>query len=161
MISHIGILGMKRLFIFIIALTALSGYALAHPPSGVVLSFDERSGDLSVAITHLVDDPATHYVNHVIVSQGNTVLIDQSYTSQPDKSTFTRSYNLPQLKGSSGEIKANAECSILGSRSGTLTLAATPAPGVPGSPPPAPTRASGCVLVVMVAVGLVALRITR
>ncbi len=141
MISCIGKAGMRRLVLCILALTALSGYALAHTPAGVVVSYDETTGDVGVAITHQVDDSATHYVKHVTVRQGTTVLIDQSYTSQPDVSAVTYRYNLPQLKGSSGEIRVDAECSIFGSRSGTLTLGATPVSGAPGGAPPAPTKA--------------------
>jgi hypothetical protein len=69
MISRIGIFGMRRIVILIIVLTTLSGYALAHTPAGVDVSYDENSGDLVVAITHQVDDPATHFVNHVTVQQ--------------------------------------------------------------------------------------------
>jgi len=161
MISCIGMAGMRRLVICILALAALSGYALAHTPAGVAVSFDETTGDLSVAVTHQVDDPATHYVKHVTVQQGTTVLINQSYTSQPDKSAFTYRYNLPQLKGSSGEVKVDVECSVFGSRSGTLTLSGTPAPGAPGSAAPAPTQAPGCVFIAFLAAGLVAMRIMR
>ena len=161
MISGIGMAGMQRLVICILALTALSGYALAHTPSGVAVSFDETTADLSVAVTHQVDDPSAHYVKHVTVRQGTTVLIDQSYTSQPEKSAFTYRYNLPQLKGSSGEIRVDVECSIFGTRSGTLTLGVTPASGAPGSPAPAPTQAPGCAVVAFLAVGLVATRIMR
>jgi hypothetical protein len=161
MISCIGMAGMRRLVICILALTALSGHALAHTPAGVAVSFDETTGDLSVAVTHQVDDPATHYVKHVTVQQGTTVLINQSYTSQPDKSAFTYRYNLPQLKGSSGEVKVDVECSVFGSRSGTLTLSGTPAPGAPGSAAPAPTQAPGCVFIAFLAAGLVAMRIMR
>jgi hypothetical protein len=161
MIPTVGIPGIRRLLIFIIMLTALSGYALAHPPAEVAVSYDQGSSDLIVTITHQVDDPSTHYVKRVTVRQGTTVLVDQSYTSQPDKSVFTYRYNLPQLNGSSGEIRVDAQCNTLGSRIGTLSLAVTPASGVPVSATPAPTRAPGCILVVMLAVGLVATRIMR
>lgn len=161
MIPIIGTPGMRCLVIFIIVLTALSGYAIAHPPADVAVSYDQSSSDLIVSIIHQVDDPSTHYVKQVTVRQGATVLVEQSYTSQPDKSTSTYRYNLPQLKGTGGEVRVGVECNIFGSRSGTLTLAATPAPGATGSQAPAPTRAQGCVLVVMVAVGLVAMRIMR
>jgi len=160
-LSCIGIVGMRRLAIFIVAVCALSGYALAHTPAGVAVSYDDNSGDLVVAIAHQVDDPAMHYVKHVTVRQGTTVLIDKSYTSQPDKSAFTYRYNLPQLKGSTGEIKVDVECNIIGSRSGTLTLGGTPALGAPVSADPAPTKAPGCAFVALLAAGLVATRITR
>lgn len=135
MISRSGFPGMKRLLIFIIVLTTLSGYAHAHSPSDVTVSYNESSGELGVVILHQVEDPAMHYVNHVTVKQGNSVLIDRSYISQPDTSRFTYRYSLPELKGSSGEIKVDVDCNQFGSRSGTLTLGATPAP----------TKAPACV----------------
>jgi hypothetical protein len=157
--SCIGKAGMRRLVLCILALTALSGYVLAHTPAGVVVSYDETTGDLGVAITHQVDNTATHYVKHVTVRQGTTVLIDQSYASQPEASAFTYRYNLPQLKGSSGEIRVDTECNIGGSRSGTLTLGATPVAGTPVGAPPAPTRAPLSVFVALLAAGLAASRI--
>ena len=161
MISCIGKAGMRRLVLCILALTALSGYALAHTPAGVIVSYDETTGDLGVAITHQVDNPTTHYVKHVTVRQGTAVLIDQSYASQPDASTFTYRYNLPQLKGSSGEIRVDTECNIGGSRSGTLTLGATPVAGTPGGASSSPTQAPGCACIVLLALGVAATRILR
>jgi hypothetical protein len=161
MISRDGMPGMQRLVMFILALTMLSGYALAHTPSDVALSYNESSADLDVAITHMVDDPSTHYVKRVTVWQGTTVLIDQSYTRQPDKSAFTYRYNLPQLKGSSGEITINVECNLIGSRSATISLAGTPSSGAPGSTVPAPPKTPLCAFAALIASGLVATRIMR
>jgi hypothetical protein len=50
------------------------------------------------------------------------VLADTSYTSQPDRSSFTYTFNLPQLKGGIGQITVDAQCNKFGSRSGTLML---------------------------------------
>lgn len=167
MISRIGIVGMRRIVILIIVLTTLSGYALAHTPAGVDVSYDENSGDLVVAITHQVDDPATHFVNHVTVQQGTTVLIDTPYTSQPDKSSFTYRYNLPQLKGSTGVVRVDVGCNIIGSRSGTLVLTRTQVPdgnqSTPGAQQPAasPTKAGALPFVVLLAAGFAATRIMR
>jgi hypothetical protein len=81
----------------LVGIALLSGGVLAHPPSDVVVTYDQNSGDLIVAISHNVDDPTTHYVKKVTVTQGGTVLIEKSYTSQPDKVSFTYHYSLPQL----------------------------------------------------------------
>lgn len=139
----------------------MSGYAFAHPPGSVTLSYNDTGGELSVAVTHQVDDPTTHFVEHVTVRQGNTVLIDKSYSSQPGKTSFSYRYDLPQLKGSSGEVIADARCSITGSRSGTLTLSGTTAQGQSGSSTPAPTRAPLPSLLVLLGAGLVIIRATR
>ena len=158
---------MRRLVMVIMALTALSGYALAHIPAEVAVSYDETTGDLDVAITHQVDDPATHYVKQVTVQQGTTVLIDQSYTSQPDKSAFTYRYNLPRLKGSSGEVRADAGCSLVGSLSGTLMLTRTQvSPDTLVSSDaqqltPLPTKSGALLFVALLAAGLAATRIMR
>jgi hypothetical protein len=165
--SRIGITGVRRLAIILIALAALSGYAMAHNPADVTVSYDENSGDLTVTITHLVDDPTTHYIKQVTVMQGSTVLIDKSYTSQPDKSSLTYHYSLPQLKGGNGEIKVNAVCNLIGSRSGTLMLTRTQVPGGAGATPGAqqpstsPTKAGALPVVVLLAAGFVAMRIRR
>jgi hypothetical protein len=167
MVSRIGITGVRRLVIFLVALAALSGYALAHTPAGADVSYDENSGDLTVAITHQVDDPATHYVKQVTVMLGTTVLIDKSYTSQPDKSSFTYRYSLPQLKGSTGEIKVNTVCNLIGSRSGTLRLTRTLIPGgaqsTPGAQPStaSPTKAGPLPVIALLAAGVAAMRTIR
>jgi hypothetical protein len=161
MVSCIGMGGMRRLVIAILALTVLSGFALAHTPAGVAVSFNESSGDLGVTIKHQVDDPATHYIKRVTVRQGTTILVDKSYTSQPEKSDFSYVYPLPQLKGSSGEIRADVECNIFGSRSGTLSLAGTTGADPPMGATPAPTKAPGCIFGALVATGLAAMRRMR
>ena len=82
----------------LVSLAVLSGGALAHPPADATMTYDQNTGDLVVTITHQVDDPTTHYVKQVTVKQGDTVLIDKSYTSQPDRSSFTYRYNLRSSK---------------------------------------------------------------
>jgi len=156
-----GIRGIRCFALGIIALAALSGFAFAHPPSDVMLSYNENTGDLAVTISHQVDNPATHYVKRVTVREGSTVLIDQAYTSQPDKTAFTYTYNLPHLKGAAGEITAGAECSIGGSRSGTLYLTGTTVSGTPASTARDPTQAPGCSVVALVALGFAALSVRR
>jgi hypothetical protein len=124
-----------------------------------VVTYGKTTGDLVVAITHPVDDPATHYVKQVTVKQGNTVLIDKSYTSQPDRSSFDYLYNLTQLNESIGEIRVDVQCNHFGSRSGTLTVTRTPTPGTPGSAypvAPTPTKSPVSEFAVLAAVGFVA-----
>ena len=160
---HLSLI-VRALVVALVGLAVLSGGALAHPPADAVMTYDQNTGDLIVTITHQVDDPKTHYVKQVTVKQGDTVLIDKSYTSQPDRSSFTYRYNLPQLKASSGEIRMDAQCVQFGSRSGTLTLSANPASVTTGSASPAapaPTKSPVGVFVALVAVGFVARQILR
>jgi len=160
---HLSLIA-RILVLAVVSLAVLSGGALAHPPADAVVTYDDTTGDLMVTITHQVDDPATHYVKQVTVKQGDTVLIDKSYTGQPDRSSFTYRYNLPQLKGSSGDIRVDTQCSQSGSRSGTLTLRAAPAAAAPGSAVPAATAAAKSPVwacAALMAVGFVAARIGR
>jgi hypothetical protein len=157
----IGTGGMRYLIIGIMALSALTGSALAHTPAGVEVSYDGMSGELGVAITHQVEDPVTHYVKQVTVRQGSTVLIAQTYTSQPNKKAFTYRYYLPQLKGRVGEIRADVECNIVGARSGTLYMVGTTVAGTPGAATPSPTKAPGCIFIALLAVGFAAMRVMR
>jgi len=100
-------------------------------------------------------------VKQVTVRQGNTVHINTSYTSQPDKSSFTYRYNLPQLKGSSGEITVDAQCCLFGSRSGTLVMSGTPASLTPAGAAPAPIKSPLYAFTALLAAGLAAKRILR
>jgi hypothetical protein len=152
----------KRIRILTLTLTGLivlTGGALAHPPAEAVVTYDETTGDLIVAVTHPVDDPTTHYVKQVTVMQRDIKLIDKSYTSQPDRSSFTYRYNLPQLKGSIGEVRADVQCNWFGSRSGTLMVTQNLTLGTPGSSYPAappPTKSPVSEFAALVAVGFVA-----
>ena len=154
----------RVLVILLIGLAGMSRFALAHPPADAAVTYDENTGNLVVSITHQVDDPATHYVKQVTVRQGDTVLADESYASQPARSLFTYRYNLTQLKGSSGEIRVDAQCSQFGSRSGTLMLTRIFTPHTPGSATtsaPSPAKSPVCACTALVAVGFVATRILR
>jgi hypothetical protein len=160
---HLSFL-VRILVLALVSIAVLSGGALANPPSNVMVTYDPGVGDLIVTVVHPVDDPTTHYVKQVTVMQGDTVLADTSYTSQPDKSSFKYRYNLPQLKESSGEIRVNAQCSQFGSRSGTLIPGAVSSPVTPGSEipaAPAPTKSPVCAFVALVAVGIVARKVQK
>jgi hypothetical protein len=144
----------------------LCGLAVAHSPSDVEVRYGELSGQLEVSIVHPVENPGTHYVKQVTVRQGVTVLADSTYTSQPDRSSFTYIFSLPQLKGSTGEISVEVKCSQFGSRSGILMLTRTQTPTetresdvLPTTP--LPTKAGAVPLIAILAAGLAARKILR
>ena len=157
----------RCLAIILLGCTVLCGFAVAHSPSDVEVKYNELSGELAVTIIHQVENPGTHYVKQVTVRQGTTVLSDSSYTSQPDRSSFTYSFSLPQLKGSIGEITVDVKCNQFGSRSGILMLTRTQAPTValvsseeqPATPLSA--KAGAVPLVAIIAAGLAARKILR
>jgi hypothetical protein len=160
---HLSLI-VRTFVLALISVVVLSGGVLAHPPADTTVTYDQHTGNLMVTITHQVDDPTTHYVKQVTVKQGDAVLVNTSYTSQPDRSSFTYQYNLPQLRGSSGDILVDAQCSQFGSRSATLTLtavsdAAAPAISVPVTP--APSKSPVGEYAAFAALGFVALKILR
>lgn len=166
-VSRVRRLQIRSIVTLLVGLTLLCGSAAAHSPGDVGVKYNELTGELAVTITHQVENPSTHYVKQVTVRQGTTVLTDTSYTSQPDRSSFTYNFSLPQLKGSTGEITVDARCSQFGSRSGTLMLASTQtASGTlvssgPQPPTPLPTKAGALPLVAIFAVGFAARKILR
>jgi hypothetical protein len=151
----------------LLGLIVLCGLAGAHSPSDVKVRYDERSGELAVTVIHQVESPGTHYVKQVTVRQGTTVLADSSYTSQPDGSSFTYNFSLPQLKGTAGEITVDVTCNQFGSRSGTLMLTRTQVPNatqvssdvLPSTPEP--TKAGALPLITVLAAGFAAKKILR
>jgi hypothetical protein len=162
----LGRMQVRYLATFILGFTLLCGFAVAHSPSDVEVRYNELSGELAVTIVHQVENPGVHYVKQVTVRQGTTILADTSYISQPDGSSFTYNFSLPQLKGSVGEISVEAKCNQFGSRSGILMLTRTQAPTenrgsevLPATP--LPTKAGSEPLGVILAAGLAARKILR
>jgi hypothetical protein len=159
-------LQIRCLATFLIAFSLLCGFAEAHSPSDVGVRYNELSGELAVTIVHPVDNPGAHYVKQVTIRQGTMILADSSYTSQPDGSSFTYNFSLPQLKGSVGEISVEVKCNQFGSRSGILMLTRTQAPTetqgsdmLPATP--MPTKAGAEPLVAILAAGLAAKKILQ
>ncbi|MGB9553109.1 MAG: hypothetical protein ACPL7L_01875, partial [bacterium] len=64
-------------------LGAFSGVALAHPPSGINITFDPETQVLRVAIPHGVPNPrGDHYIDKVVVSLNGQEIISQLIGSQ-------------------------------------------------------------------------------
>ena len=115
----------------------------AHPPSAVSLSYNSSQNELAVTITHIVADPADHFIKQVEVRSGDVVLISETYTSQPTAGTYTYRYSLPSPRGDLLEV--NASCNKFGSLTATIPVQA-------GSPPAAPQ--SGIPPVLLLHMGL-------
>ena len=86
--------------------------AAAHPPAGIVMSYDPGAEKLTVTITHNVDDPATHYIKKVQVKKNGLVISDPDYKSQPAKDSFTYTYDVKAAPGDT--FRVIATCSLAG-----------------------------------------------
>lgn len=102
------------LLVALLAATLLVLPAAAHNPTAIGISYDPGAEKLWVTITHPVDDPASHYVNKVRVQQNGRTISDPDYKSQPDKNTFTYSYDVRALPGDTFWVMTTC------SRGGTL-----------------------------------------
>jgi len=117
--------------LILILLVSLGGMAAAHPPSRMQLTYQEQTGELEVDISHDVADPATHFVQEVVIRKNGVVLSEEKYTSQPSGDLFTYRYQVVLSPGD--EVTAGADCNLFGSVTARLTI-----PGSIETAPPAP-----------------------
>lgn len=104
-----------------ISLVCLLGFAtvsFAHPPKDVNLTWNP-DGNLTVAVTHSVNDPQKHYVNKVIVYVNDKVAAQKEYTSQQSADGLTDSFSLGTLP-SGTKINVEVSCIIMGSATGSI-----------------------------------------
>lgn len=95
--------------------------AASHPPSDLVLAYDETAGELSATFTHRVEDTATHYVKSVRI-EGPATFVEHNYTSQPTAGTFT--YTYPLRLDPRTTITVRGDCSLGGEVVQTLAIGA-------------------------------------
>ena len=88
-----------------------------------------------MTVTHVVDDPAMHFVRKAEIRKNGETVISETYTGQPSKDTFT--YRYPLILSPGDEIVATVECSIGGSATARFIMPGptATAPQAPGSTP--------------------------
>jgi len=106
--------------LFVLLIFPLS--ASAHAPGDVQLSYLEKEQMLKVTITHNSFLPNSHYIKQVTIGKNSEKPVVHEYKNQPDKKTFTYTYQLPLKKGDQVEVKVF--CSLYGSWTGGLVIAA-------------------------------------
>ena len=125
----------KFCILLAILLFVMIGTAAAHSPSRLQLAYSEQTGEVVMTVTHVVDDPATHFVRKAEIRKNGETVISETYTGQPSKDTFT--YRYPLILSPGDEIVATAECSIGGSATARFIMPGptATAPLAPGSTP--------------------------
>ena len=88
-----------------------------------------------MTVTHVVDDPALHFVRKAEIRKNGETVISETYTGQPSKDTFT--YRYPLILSPGDEIVATVECSIGGLATARFMMPGptATAPQAPGSTP--------------------------
>lgn len=121
-------------FFSIISIFFFSLNAKAHNPADMSLIYISTSNELRVTITHNVGDPNTHYIKSATVRVNGSIVITQTYISQPTTSSFTYEYNVTANIGAS--IQVTAVCNQGGSIERSLVVSEqngqTGEPEIPG-----------------------------
>jgi hypothetical protein len=121
----------KYCILLTILLMALTCVTAAHPPAALQPSYSERTGEVLLTVTHVVEDPATHFIRQIEIRKNGEMVISEWYTSQPSTGTFTYRYPVPLNPGD--EVVATAECSVGGSATARFIM-----PGPTGTIPTEP-----------------------
>ena len=120
--------------------------AMAHSPADMALSYDPPVGELSVTITHGVENPAIHFVYLVEIEKDGRIIERKEYQDQPTSGTFTYRYPVSALPGET--ITVTASCNLAGSITRQLVITGA-AGGEPSSAPSLPLWHYHAILVVL------------
>ncbi len=82
------------LLVLAVAMGLLIMPVTAHAPSNISIGYNPDVHQLSVTITHPVDDRLTHYIRWVQVRLNGDVISDPDYKSQPGRNSFTYTYDV-------------------------------------------------------------------
>ena len=94
-------------------------YSLAHPAREIV--FSSEQGQLKVKILHNVDDSSKHYINKVVVTQNDKVVLQKDFSKQTSNESQDFSFSIPNTKPGD-TIKVTATCVIFGSTVATYIV---------------------------------------
>lgn len=115
--AFIGMMGLVATFFFI-ALCPLTVYA--HPPKEVTLVYNMTSQRLEVTVIHETSFPGFHYIKQIEIKKKGGSISAHDYESQPTKSKFTYTYDVPAAQGDVLEVTAS--CNLYGSKTVTVTV---------------------------------------
>jgi len=104
----------------LIYITSASIIVKAHNPADVGLEYDSNSELLVVTISHGVSDPSSHYVESVSITVNGSLMLAESYGSQPSSSVFIYMYNITANDGA--RIQVTAICNVGGSKTGCIIV---------------------------------------
>jgi len=73
---------MKKILIFCFVILVLSSVkVVAHPASSMSIDYDIESKELIVSMTHIVADPADHYISNITIEKNNVFYKSFEYIS--------------------------------------------------------------------------------
>ncbi|MFO7570014.1 MAG: hypothetical protein R6W75_09470 [Smithellaceae bacterium] len=116
-----------RVYLLVLTLSLLGlltspGLIYADSPQDVVLSYNMETQVLTVSVTHKTTFTGLHYVKQIDIKKNGTTVGTYPFKSQPEKKTFTSTYEVPA--GTGDVLEVNAICNLQGNKTATLTLTA-------------------------------------
>jgi len=85
----------------------------AHPPSAMKVIYDPSSTSLSIAVSHPVVSPRTHYVRRIEVIKDGTVIAERQFIMQYRKVLQQQKFKLTDVNPGDS-ITVKAYCNING-----------------------------------------------
>ena len=95
----------------------------AHPPKDIVAEFDYETKELTVTISHFVDDPVRHYIDKIVVELNDGEIITQKLKVQETKGEQKALYMVTDA-AEGDKISVTAYCSIAGKKKITIDVIA-------------------------------------
>lgn len=105
------------LFLFL-SINPSSAHATA--PTDLKLAYNPATQTLQATITHASPAPSFHYIKKVEIKKNGEVISANEYNNQPDRLTFSYTYEIPAAEGDVLEVTAS--CNIWGSKTEKLTI---------------------------------------
>ncbi|MFW9975192.1 MAG: hypothetical protein ACFFDQ_08010 [Candidatus Thorarchaeota archaeon] len=92
----------------------------AHTPGPISLSYDFESQELTVQVTHNVEDVNAHYIYQIVVEKNSVVVLTRDYTTQNTTSGMSASYEITAAHGDI--LRVTAKCIVSGQASNQITV---------------------------------------
>lgn len=109
------------LFLALILLFLSAGHAVAHPASGMVLTYDSTDSVLEVVVDHSVSDLSSHYINKFEVRLDGKKFCELELEQQLSNRNAVALFKLPQLNIGT-EIEVEVYCNKFGEKKARITV---------------------------------------
>ncbi len=94
---------------------------IAHPPSGMELSYDNETKILEVLVKHNVGNPRNHFIGEVTIINDDKQMILHQLTKQEDANSIMFQYRLPNAEQGM-VLQVTAKCNRVGSISKEIDI---------------------------------------
>lgn len=112
---------MKKITFILLVVLVLPAIMQAHPPKDIAAEFDNETKELTVTISHYVDDPVRHYIDKIVVELNDEEIITQKLKAQVTKGEQKALYMVTDAT-EGDRISVTAYCSIAGKKKVTIDV---------------------------------------